>query len=102
MSGATIEVNGRKRFGLTLALAGVSFTVRPGQVSGFAGPNVVSNSHLARHIQHSGPATAGLAIQDTIGLRNLPISPWAGLGVLAAWASGALLTGGVVLRLRDA
>ena len=42
--------------------------------------------------------TAGLAIQATTGLRSLPISPWAGLGVLAAWA----LTGGVLLHLRDA
>jgi ABC-2 type transport system permease protein len=35
-------------------------------------------------------------------LRTLPISPWAGLGVLAAWAVAALLTGGILLRLRDA
>ena len=46
--------------------------------------------------------TAGLAIQATSDLRSLPISPWAGLGVLAAWATAALLTGGLLLRLRDA
>ena len=46
--------------------------------------------------------TAGLAIQATTDLPSLPISPWAGLGVLAAWAGGALLAGGLVLRLRDA
>jgi ABC-2 type transport system permease protein len=46
--------------------------------------------------------TAGLAIQATIGLRSLAISPWAGLGVLAAWAAGALLIGGLLLRMRDA
>ncbi len=33
---------------------------------------------------------------------SLPIGPWAGLGVLAAWAAIALLTGGLLLRLRDA
>jgi hypothetical protein len=33
---------------------------------------------------------------------SLPLSPWAGLGVLAAWAGGALLAGGLVLRGRDA
>ena len=33
---------------------------------------------------------------------SMPLSPWAGLGVLAAWASGALLAGGLVLQLRDA
>jgi ABC-2 type transport system ATP-binding protein len=35
-----IEVTGlRKRFGRTVALDGMSFTVRPGQVTGFVGPN---------------------------------------------------------------
>jgi ABC-2 type transport system permease protein len=46
--------------------------------------------------------TAGLAIQATTNLRSLPISPWAGLGVLAAWTAAALLAGGLLLRLRDA
>ena len=45
---------------------------------------------------------AGLDIQATTALRGLPLSPWAGLGVLAAWAAGALLTGGLLLRFRDA
>jgi len=35
--------------------------------------------------------SAGLAIQATTGLRGLPISPWGGLGVLAAWAAAAVL-----------
>jgi ABC-2 type transport system permease protein len=55
-----------------------------------------------RHLQQIAPMTAGLAIQATTGLRDLPISPWAGLGVLAAWAAAALLAGGLLLRLRDA
>ena len=55
-----------------------------------------------RHLQQIGPMTAGLAIQDTTGLHGQPIGPWAGLGVLAAWAAGALLLGGLALRLRDA
>ena len=46
--------------------------------------------------------TARLAIQATTDLRSLPISPWAGLGVLAAWAAGAMAVGGLLLRLRDA
>ena len=46
--------------------------------------------------------TAGLEIQASTGLRGLPIGPWAGLGVLAAWAAAALLAGGLLLRLRDA
>ena len=48
------------------------------------------------------PANAGLAIQATTGLRNLAISPWAGLGVPAIWAGAALLAGAPVLRTRDA
>ena len=55
-----------------------------------------------RRLQQWGPMTAGLAIQATRGLKTLPIGPWPGLGVLAAWAAAALLTGGLVLRLRDA
>jgi ABC-2 type transport system permease protein len=48
------------------------------------------------------PTSAGLTIQSTTGLRNLAISPWGGLGVLAIWAGAALLAGGVLLRVRDA
>jgi len=46
--------------------------------------------------------TAGLAIQATTNLRSLVIAPWAGLGVLAAWAAASLIAGGVMLKLRDA
>jgi len=63
---------------------------------------VVSDPHVQRHLQQIAPMTAGLDIQATTGLRSLPLSPWAGLGVLAAWAVAALLAGGLVLRLRDA
>ena len=63
---------------------------------------LLGNSSTARHLQQIAPMTAGLAIQATTGLRALPIAPWAGLGVLAAWAAVALLAGGVLLRLRDA
>ena len=63
---------------------------------------VLGGSPLGRHLQQIGPMTAGLAIQATTGLRHLPISPWAGLGVLAAWTAAALLAGGLVLCLRDA
>ncbi len=60
------------------------------------------NQHWSRHVEQISPTTAGLAIQATTGLRSLPISPWAGLGVLAAWAAAALLGGGLLLRFRDA
>jgi ABC-2 type transport system permease protein len=64
--------------------------------------NVVTDAHWQRHLQQIAPMNAGLAIEATTGLRGLPIGPWAGLGVLAAWASAALLAGGLLLRLRDA
>ncbi|TGB12057.1 ABC transporter permease [Streptomyces sp. MZ04] len=52
--------------------------------------------------RRAAPATAGLAIQATIDLDRLPIGPWAGIGVLAAYAAAALVMGGVLLRVRDA
>jgi ABC-2 type transport system permease protein len=64
--------------------------------------HLVTSPSLERHLEQIGPMTAGLAIQATIHLRRLPIAPWAGLGVLAAWAIAALLAGGLVLALRDA
>jgi ABC-2 type transport system permease protein len=63
---------------------------------------VAGSPGIARHLQQIGPMTAGLEIQASTGLRGLPIGPWAGLGVLAAWAAAALLAGTLVLRLRDA
>jgi ABC-2 type transport system permease protein len=62
----------------------------------------VTDPHWHRHLQQIAPMNAGLAIQSTIDLPSLPIGPWAGLGVLVAWAAAALLVGGLRLRLRDA
>ena len=48
---ATIEVTGlRKRFGPAVALDGLSFTVLPGQVTGFVGPNGAGKSTTMRVI----------------------------------------------------
>ena len=63
---------------------------------------VVTSPQWERHLQQIAPMIAGLDIQATTGLHALPLSPWAGLGVLAAWAAGALLAGGLVLWRRDA
>jgi ABC-2 type transport system permease protein len=57
---------------------------------------------LRRHLEQLAPMTAGLAMQTTTNLRSLPIAPWAGLGVLAAWAGVSLLVGGTLLQRRDA
>jgi ABC-2 type transport system permease protein len=63
---------------------------------------VVGSASVSRHLEQAGPMTAGLAVEATTGLGALPIGPWAGLGVLAAWAAAALLLGGLRLRLHDA
>jgi ABC-2 type transport system permease protein len=63
---------------------------------------VVTDPDWQQRLQRIGPMTAGLAIQATTSLRGLPISPWAGLGVLAAWAVAGMMVGGVLLWLRDA
>jgi ABC-2 type transport system permease protein len=63
---------------------------------------VVTDPDWKRRIEQIAPSNAGLAIQSTTNLDTLPIGPWAGLGVLAAWSAAALIAGGLVLRLRDA
>ena len=62
----------------------------------------VPDEDWRRHLQQIGPMSSGLAIQATTDLASLPIGPWAGLGVLAAWAAAAMLTGGLLLHMRDA
>jgi ABC-2 type transport system permease protein len=62
----------------------------------------VTNPVWLHRLERYTPMNAGLTIQATTGLRSLPITPWAGLGVLAVWAAGALLVGGFLLRLRNA
>jgi ABC-2 type transport system permease protein len=53
-------------------------------------------------VQQSTPG-AGLAVQQTVERAdNLPIDPWAGVGVTFAWAAGALLLALVLIRRRDA
>jgi len=63
MNEATIEVTGlRKRFGTVLALDGMSFTVQPGQVTGFIGPNGAGKSTTMRVILGLAAADAGVAL----------------------------------------
>ena len=64
--------------------------------------SVVGNQHWQRHLEQTGPMTAGLYIQATANLRSLPLTPWEGLGVLALWAAGALIIGALLFRFRDA
>jgi ABC-2 type transport system ATP-binding protein len=63
MTDATIAVTGlRKRFGSTVALDGMTFTVRPGQVTGFVGPNGAGKSTTMRVILSLDAADAGTAL----------------------------------------
>jgi len=62
----------------------------------------VNNTTWQDRLKRWTPTNAGLNIEATTGLRNLAISPWGGLGVLAIWAGAALVIGGLVLRVRDA
>jgi ABC-2 type transport system ATP-binding protein len=60
---ATIEVAGlRKRFGPTQALDGMTFTARPGQVTGFVGPNGAGKSTTMRVILGLDAADEGAAL----------------------------------------
>ncbi|MFF1926405.1 hypothetical protein ACFVW8_38320 [Streptomyces sp. NPDC058221] len=62
----------------------------------------ISNARLQHVLEQISPMNAGLAVQATTHLDQLPIGPWAGLGVTAGWAAAALLLGGLLLARRDA
>ncbi|WP_460062627.1 ABC transporter ATP-binding protein [Streptomyces sp. YKOK-I1] len=58
-----IEVEGlRKRFGATQALDGMTFTVRPGRVTGFVGPNGAGKSTTLRVVLGLDRPDAGTAL----------------------------------------
>ncbi|GAA3145727.1 ABC transporter ATP-binding protein [Streptomyces rectiviolaceus] len=60
---ATIEVRGlRKRFGSVTAVDGLSFTVEPGQVTGFVGPNGAGKSTTMRIVLGLDSADEGTAL----------------------------------------
>ena len=61
----TIEVTGlRKRFGSAVALDGISFSVAPGQVTGFVGPNGAGKTTTMRVILGLDAADEGSALID--------------------------------------
>ncbi|MFE0133049.1 ABC transporter ATP-binding protein [Streptomyces sp. NPDC059037] len=60
---ATIEVRGlRKRYGPVTAVDGLSFTVAPGQVTGFVGPNGAGKSTTMRIVLGLDSADEGTAL----------------------------------------
>ncbi len=91
---ATIEVTGvRKRFGPTLARDGVTFSVLPGQVTGFVGPNGAGKSTTMRVILGLDAADEGTAVVSGQPYRTLrhPLSQ-----------VGALLDAGALQPSRSA
>ncbi|MGW5972710.1 ABC transporter ATP-binding protein [Streptomyces sp. NPDC055186] len=89
-----IEVRGlTKRYGEVLAVDGLSFTVRPGEVTGFLGPNGAGKSTTMRMVLGLDAPTSGTA---TVGGRPLAAQP------VPMRAVGALLDAGAVLPGRSA
>ncbi len=79
---ATIEARGlRKRYGRTVAVDDLSFTVAPGEVTGFAGPNGAGKSTTMRMILGLDAPDAGTALVGGRPYRTLP-SPLCHLGAL--------------------
>ncbi len=69
---AAIEVIGlRKRYGRTVALDGMSFTVLPGRVTGFVGPNGAGTSTTMRVILGLDTADEGSALVGGWPYRSL-------------------------------
>ncbi|MCO5990253.1 ATP-binding cassette domain-containing protein [Actinoallomurus spadix] len=67
-----IEVTGlRKRFGPAVALDGMSFTVRPGRVTGFVGPNGAGKSTTMRVVLGLDAADEGTALVGGRPYRSL-------------------------------
>jgi len=70
---ATVEVNGvRKRFGHAMALDGMTFTVRPGLVTGFVGPNGAGKSTTMRVILGLDAPDEGAALVAGRPYQGLP------------------------------
>lgn len=62
----------------------------------------VSDPAWQERLQRWSPTSAGLAVQNTLRLDELPVAPWPGLGVLALWAVGAAIAGYMTFAHRAA
>ncbi|GEE03790.1 ABC transporter [Gordonia spumicola] len=95
-----IEVkNLSKRYGDFVAVDDVSFTCKPGRVTGFLGPNGAGKSTTMRIITGLTPAGTGTATINGVAYRDIP-NPATRVGVLLdASAQHAGRTGAEILRL---
>src|SRR4051794_6373838 len=72
MRANTIEVSRlRKRYGPAIALDDMTFTVRPGHVTGFVGPNGAGKSTTMRVVLGLASADAGTALVGGVPYRTL-------------------------------
>jgi ABC-2 type transport system permease protein len=62
---------------------------------------MMPETHWQRALYRMTPATAVQAMATTVDAAALPLGPWAALGVVAAWTTGALALGASVLHRRD-
>ena len=62
----------------------------------------ITDPRWEHRLHQFSPMDAGLAIQSTRNLAADHIGPWAGIGVLSAYAGGAVVAGLLVFRVRDA
>ncbi|MDT0308923.1 ATP-binding cassette domain-containing protein [Streptomyces sp. DSM 44917] len=71
-AGGTVEVRGlSKRYGRTVAVDGLSFTVRPGRVTGLVGPNGAGKSTTMRVIVGLDRPDGGSALIGGVPYREL-------------------------------
>jgi ABC-2 type transport system permease protein len=62
----------------------------------------VSDPRWQHRLHRFSPMDAGLAIQSTRNLTADHIGPWAGIGVLSAYAGVAVVAGLLLFLVRDA
>jgi ATPase subunit of ABC transporter with duplicated ATPase domains len=104
-----IEARGlTKTYGDTLAVDDLIFTVHPGVVTGFLGPNRAGTSTTMRLTPgldrpSSGSVTRTLrSTWAVLGADSPSLSPWLGLGVMIGWVVVGVGAAAVQLRRRDA
>jgi ABC-2 type transport system ATP-binding protein len=81
--GVAVEVqNISKRFGAVLAVDGISFTVRSGEIFGLLGPNGAGKSTLIRMLTTLIPPTSGTAVVGGHDIIRDPNAVRASIGVI--------------------
>jgi energy-coupling factor transporter ATP-binding protein EcfA2 len=102
-----IEVRGvRKRYRSTVAVDGLSFSVRPGEVTGFVGPNGAGKSTTMRIIMGLDAPDEGVALVAgqaaiTLGVVLVLLPVIVGLvlpGTPALWLMRTTLAGGLATQ----